>query len=202
MSTHDSVLQLLLCCSSAACFVSIHSRCSYSLHNRGVLFEAAKDQAQMIAVRLLSIAGNACARNRALAQYMATHSALNICKLFKDPQTLWVSGVHTLSQHACLNCCLPCFITCVNRQRHARTLTCRCHWHQHKLIKPAFAVGWPPAHLLSRLQQQLHRRVRLLLRLAHALPHPRHSCNAHGARCRCAHTRIVCVQMEKTLAER
>lgn len=84
-----------MCCTPRAC-------CSYSLHNKGLIFEAAKDQGQTIAVHLLGIAANACVRVASLGFIMAHRTALNICKLFKDPRTLWVSNVHT-PKHVC-NC--------------------------------------------------------------------------------------------------
>lgn len=41
---------------------------------------------------LLNICANACVRSMTLGFYMAQHTALRICKLYKDPQTLWVSN--------------------------------------------------------------------------------------------------------------
>jgi hypothetical protein len=73
---------LLRLCSSA----------SYSLQNKGLLFSSAKDQIQPIAVDLLNICANACVRSMPLGFQMAQHTALRICKLYKDPQTLWVSA--------------------------------------------------------------------------------------------------------------
>jgi hypothetical protein len=66
------------------------SSASYSLQNKGRLFTSAKDQIQPIAVDLLNICANACVRSMTLGYYMAQHTALRICKLYKDPQTLWV----------------------------------------------------------------------------------------------------------------
>jgi len=65
---------------------------SYSLHNKGNLFEAAKDQIQPVAVDLLNLAANAVVISRPLAIHITQQTALRVCKLYKDPHGLYVSG--------------------------------------------------------------------------------------------------------------
>jgi hypothetical protein len=75
--------------------------CSYNLHSRGYLWQDVKDQVQPIAIDLLNLAGNAAIpdmedcpgmiRSPTLGAYMAQHTALPVCKMYQDPETLWVS---------------------------------------------------------------------------------------------------------------
>jgi hypothetical protein len=74
---------------AAACF-GMPACCSYGLHNRGDLWEDAKDQIQAIAIDLLGLAGNAMTWITPLGSYLAQHTAMNICKLYQDPRTTWV----------------------------------------------------------------------------------------------------------------
>lgn len=84
-----STNSLFLCANNA--FVVLSPRCSYTLHNKGRIFENVKEQIEPIAVDLMAIAANACVMCMPLGRYMAKHTALRVCKLYKDLQTVWVS---------------------------------------------------------------------------------------------------------------
>lgn len=63
---------------------------SYTLHDRGYLFESSKDQIQQVAVGLLNLAANAVVISMQLAAVIINGTALRICKLYRDPHTQWV----------------------------------------------------------------------------------------------------------------
>jgi hypothetical protein len=68
------------------------------MHNNDPLrFEYARDQSQVAPVRLLNIAGNAIPQSSQLAAQMADQTGLKVCQMFKDPYTVWVSGVLQVS---------------------------------------------------------------------------------------------------------
>lgn len=59
--------------------------CSYSLHNKNWAFFNAKDQTQSIANNLLNLAASALNVSDTLLTQLRQHTALNICKLYRDP---------------------------------------------------------------------------------------------------------------------
>lgn len=66
--------------------------CSYSLHNKDYQWFHAQDQTQTAVINLLNLAASAIALSKGMQRHCARHTGLAVCKLYKDPFQIWVSG--------------------------------------------------------------------------------------------------------------
>lgn len=76
--------------------------CSYSLHNKGFEFFHAKDQTQTVVVSLLNLTASGIMCSETLLEQCTKHTAMAICKLYKDPFQIWVSFLQQGWPSACI----------------------------------------------------------------------------------------------------